>query len=151
MAFEGAAPAQLAEQARLAIVAHDETLGLRATAIVEAVADFERHDPSFTIDHLLSELALKSGGRPPTEGGGVKVANLHGTKGLEWPIVYLVGLEEDNLPDFRAVKDGTVSDERRTCFVGVCRAQDELTLTYSREVNGWSKRLSRFLREMDLI
>ena len=150
-AFEGAPPSQLAEQARQAIVAHDAALGERAKAIVDAVADFERHDANFTIDHLLSELALKSGGRPPTEGGGVKVASLHGTKGLEWPIVYLVGLEQGKLPDYRAIKDGTVGDERRTCFVGVCRAEDELIVTLSRDVNGWGQDPSQFLREMELI
>lgn len=151
LAFEGATPTALAEQARQAILAKDEKVGERATALVAAIADFEAHDATFTIDHLLTELALKSGGQPPTEGGGVKIANLHGTKGLEWPIVYLVGLEEGKLPDFRAKSESTMVDERRTCFVGVCRAEDELILTCSRVVNGFTQTPSRFLREMQLI
>ena len=151
LAFEGATPTELAEQARQAIVAKNEKVGERARSLVAAIADFEAHDATFTIDHMLSELALKSGGRPPTEGGGVKIANLHSTKGLEWPIVYMIGLEEGRLPDFRSDGDGTVGDERRTCFVGVCRAEDELVLTYSKVVSGFGQRPSRFLREMRLI
>jgi DNA helicase-2/ATP-dependent DNA helicase PcrA len=150
MAFEGARPAELAEQGRRAIAAFAPVLGERAQALVDAGADFERHDRNFTIDHLLSELALKSGGRPPTEGGGVKIATLHGTKGLEWPIVYLVGLEDGKLPDFRADRNGTVGEERRACFVGVCRAEDHLVVTFSRSVDGWVQSPSRFLREMVL-
>jgi DNA helicase-2/ATP-dependent DNA helicase PcrA len=123
---------------------------MRALPLVEAVVDFERFDPNFTLEHLLTELALKSGGRPPTQGGGVKVATLHGTKGLEWPTVYVLGLEEGKLPDYRAVQDGVVDEERRTCFVGVCRAEDRLILTYSRHFRTSHQHPSRFLREMGL-
>ena len=80
----------------------------------------------------------------------MKVASLHRTKGLQWPCVYIIGLENETLPDFRAESDEQLSHERRLCFVGVCRAEDELTLTYVRQLNGYSKDRSCFLREMHL-
>lgn len=150
-AFEGAHPHEIVARAQRAIAAHDADAGTRARPLVEAVADFERFDPNFTLEHLLTELALKSGGRPPTQGGGAKIATLHGTKGLEWPIVYLLGLEEGKLPDYRAVQDDLVDEERRACFVGVCRAEDRLVLTYSRYFRTFHQHRSRFLGEMGLM
>ena len=70
------------------------------TAIVEAVVALEADDPEFTLEHVLSELALGGIGLAPTAGGGVKVASLHRTKGLQWPRVFIVGLEQGTrLPD----------------------------------------------------
>ncbi|MGO9833297.1 MAG: ATP-dependent helicase [Polyangiaceae bacterium] len=149
-ALKGARPREIAEYARRAIAIHDSPAGERAVQLVQAIADFEDFDPSFNLDHLLAELALKTGGRPPTQGGGVKIATLHGTKGLQWPTVYLIGLEEGKLPDYRADQDGTVGDERRTCFVGVCRAEDRLVLTRVEWFRNYRQLPSRFLAEMGL-
>lgn len=150
LALQGVPAREVAEQARRAISAYDFAAGERTVELVEAVADFESFDPAFNLDQLLAELALKGGGRPPTLGGGVKVSTLHGTKGLQWPTVYLLGLEEGKLPDYRAVQDGHVDDERRTCFVGVCRAEDRLVLSSSRSHRGFSQQPSRFLAEMGI-
>jgi superfamily I DNA/RNA helicase len=149
-AFDGATPQQIATRAQAAIAAYDADAGARAEALVTAVADFESFDPNFSLDQLMAELALRSGGRPPTQGGGVKVATLHGTKGLQWPTVFLMGMEEGKLPDFRAEEEGTIPDERRACFVGVCRAEDELLLTYSQYFRTFYQAPSRFLGEMHL-
>ena len=66
-------------------------------ALVAEVMAFEAHDPEYSLDHLLADLALGGKGGAPTEGGGVKLASIHRTKGLQWPHVYLVGLERDSL------------------------------------------------------
>jgi len=150
-AFDGATPQEVARRAHAAICIHDEGAGRQVLPLIEAIEDFERFDPDFSIEQLMVELALKSGGRSPTQGGGVKIASLHGTKGLQWRRVYLVGLEEGKLPDFRADEEGTVPNERRACFVGVCRTEDDLVLTYSRTFKGFEQEPSRFLEEMDLI
>ena len=150
-AFDEPQPSLVAAFAQRAIAAHDPVLAEPAQALVDAVEDFERFDPNFSLEHLLVELALKAGGRAPTEGGGVKIASLHGTKGLQWPIVYLVGLDEGRLPFYRSVQEGTVDEERRACFVGVCRAEDRLVLTHARRVGGYGQEPSRFLEEMELL
>lgn len=149
-ALEGARPREIAEYARHAIATHDSQAGERAIHLVQAITDFEDFDPSFNLDQLLAELALKTGGRPPTQGGGVKIATLHGTKGLQWPTVYLIGLEEGKLPDYRADQEGTVGDERRACFVGVCRAEGRLVLTRVEWFRNYRQLPSRFLAEMEL-
>lgn len=150
-AFAGAKPSELAVHAHAAVIASNPDAAEGARELVEAIKDFEEYDSSFSIDKLLAELALKTGGRPPTQGGGVKIATLHGTKGLQWPIVYMIGLEEGKLPHFKAEEEGTIPDERRACFVGVCRAEDRLVLSYSDYFRTFHQHPSRFLREMGLI
>jgi DNA helicase-2/ATP-dependent DNA helicase PcrA len=149
-ALRGASPRAVVEQAQKAIAAYDSDAGERAYELVEAVADFERLDPAFSLDQLLAELVLKSGGRSPTAGGGVKIATLHGTKGLQWPTVFLVGMEQGKLPDYRAVEKGDVGDDRRACFVGACRAEGRLVFSYARSFRGFPQHPSQFLGEMGL-
>jgi len=152
LAFAGAGPRDVVAAAQGAAIVADTALADAMQALVDAVGDFERFDPDYTLEHLLADLALKSGGRPPTEGGGVKVATLHSTKGLQWPTVYLIGLEEGKLPDYRNVDTAEkLAEERRACFVGACRAEDTLILTWSRRFRTMQQGPSRFLREMRLI
>lgn len=127
-----------------------DTVGF-CDSIVAEVAAFEEHDPEYSLDHFLGDLALGGKGGAPTEGGGVKVATLHRTKGLQWPHVYLVGLEQGTLPDYRSMSDADkILEERRLCFVGVCRAEDTLSVTWIHQYNGHVKSASRFLQEMSI-
>jgi DNA helicase-2/ATP-dependent DNA helicase PcrA len=107
-----------------------------------------------TLNLLLQELDLRSkASKPPVN--AVPCFTIHSAKGLEFDHVYLVGLVEDQLPSWAAVKRGDSSremqEERRNCFVAITRTQETLTLTYSRTLNGWAKQPSRFLREMHLV
>ena len=78
---------------------------------------------------------------------------LHSAKGLEFPHVYLVGLEEGILPHHRSLGDDVsgVPEERRLCYVGITRAQERLTLSLSQTRMKWGKPRdtipSRFLFE----
>jgi DNA helicase-2/ATP-dependent DNA helicase PcrA len=85
---------------------------------------------------------------------GVKLMTLHSAKGLEFPRVFLVGLEEGLLPHRRSLDEteATVPEERRLCYVGITRARDHLTLTRAASRKKWGKPRpsipSRFLFEM---
>ena len=149
-ALNGASPLQLVDQACDVVGAARPELGSDLAVLLDGVRGFSEHDPQYSLEHLLAELALGAGGQPPTESGGVKIATLHRTKGLEWPHVILAGVEQGTLPIFHATSERAISEERRLCFVGVCRAEQTLELTYASRVNGWAKHRSQFLREMDL-
>ena len=64
--------------------------------------------------------------------------------------MFLIGLEQGTLPDYRAHSDDEVSEERRLCFVGVCRAEEDLTITYVTAMYGYQKAPSQFISEMRL-
>ena len=87
------------------------------------------------------------------EAGTVTLMTLHNAKGLEFPVVFLIGMEDGVFPHMRAVTDPTeLEEERRLCYVGMTRAQEKLYLTHA-----WSRTLfggthnnppSRFLKEI---
>ena len=107
-----------------------------------------------TLNVLLQELDMRSKAPAPPK-GAVPCFTIHASKGMEFGHVYLIGMVEDQLPSWAAVKKGSDSnemqEERRNCFVAITRTEDTLTLTLSQRMFGWSKAPSRFLREMGLI
>jgi len=151
LAYSSKPPAEVVAAAAHAIAAAQPDLAEGVYEVASGMGAFVSADPDFTLEHVLSEIAVATRARPPTQGGGVRIATLHGTKGLEWPLVYMLGLEEGQLPDYRATTTTAVSEERRCCFVGACRASDRLVLSRIRRNKGFEQRPSRFLAEMGLI
>ncbi len=84
--------------------------------------------------------------------GLVTLMTLHNAKGLEFPIVFIIGMEEGIFPHSRAVEEGNVEEERRLCYVGLTRAMRDLTLTMARRRNSFGAQSygarSRFLDEI---
>ncbi|MGM8929969.1 DNA helicase Rep [Salinicola halophyticus] len=82
----------------------------------------------------------------------VQLLTMHASKGLEFPHVYLMGLEEELLPHRNSIESGTVEEERRLAYVGITRARRTLTLTLARQRKAYGELLdctpSRFLDEL---
>ncbi|NND00621.1 MAG: UvrD-helicase domain-containing protein [Gammaproteobacteria bacterium] len=88
-----------------------------------------------------------------TQGDVVSLMTLHAAKGLEFPHVSIVGMEEDILPHRSSIEDDMVEEERRLFYVGITRAQRELTLSYANQRKRFGELIecqpSRFLDELD--
>ena len=82
----------------------------------------------------------------------VQLLTLHASKGLEYPHVYIMGLEEDLLPHRNAIESNTIEEERRLAYVGITRARQTLTMTLARQRKAFGEMLnctpSRFLEEL---
>ncbi len=127
--------------------------------MVNSIADYERKqsNPSMGdfIDKLLiGEQEADDDKEKELKKNAVALLTLHAAKGLEFPEVYMVGLEERILPHFRSLEDDEagIEEERRLCYVGVTRAEERLTLSLALTRMKWGKprdtRPSRFLFEL---
>lgn len=129
--------------------------------LLDALDDYQRRSVKGSLHEFLDEVALNDRDDFATDDkarelqkNAVKLLTIHSAKGLEFPRVYLVGMEEGLLPHKRAV-EGTrqeIEEERRLAYVGVTRAQESLTLTFAETRRKWGKPRktipSRFLFEM---
>jgi len=131
--------------------------------LVNALAAFEKRAEKPTLRGFLDEVALgerdEAGDKEAKlNRNAVALLTLHAAKGLEFPIVYLVGMENGLLPHQKSLdaeKNGDMSaidEERRLCYVGVTRARDRLMLTLALSRMKWGKpratEPSRFLYEL---
>lgn len=132
-----------------------ENLGELVNAARQFNADFDAQETQLPLlASFLSHAALESGNN---EGGEnvdeVQLMTLHSAKGLEFPLVFLCGLEEGLFPHQRSMEDQEdLEEERRLCYVGITRAQRQLVVTYaqSRRIQGRESQslVSRFLSEI---
>jgi len=121
----------------------------------ELVFPFEDSDSAevTVLQEFLDQVALDAGDRQSQQGPCLQMMTLHSAKGLEFPLVFLGGLEEGLFPHrMSANEPGRLEEERRLAYVGITRAMRELYLTYAetRRLHGQDSynRPSRFLMEI---
>jgi len=102
--------------------------------LVSAARQFDEEHPEATILDFMAEIALSSAvDRWKDESGAVTLMTLHAAKGLEFPVVFIVGVEQGLLPHARSREsDAELEEERRLFFVGMTRAERRLTITHCR-------------------
>ncbi len=106
------------------------------------------------LEEFLCHAALEAGeGQGEPDQDCVQLMTMHSAKGLEFPLVFLAGMEEGLFPHRMSVEEpGRLEEERRLCYVGMTRAMKQLYFTYaeSRRMNGMEtyNRVSRFVREI---
>ncbi len=106
------------------------------------------------LSQFLTDLALVTDlDKDEEESAQVTLMTLHAAKGLEFPVVFIVGMEEGIFPSIRSIQEEDIEEERRLAYVGLTRAEQKLFLmnAYSRMLYGrtQSNRPSRFIEEMD--
>ena len=116
--------------------------------------DFEKSEESSDLETFLSQLSLVSDiDNAEMDEDRVTLMTLHSAKGLEFPVVFMIGMEEGLFPHSRTLmNEEEIEEERRTCYVGITRAQRKLYLTNARQrtIYGRTNAFppSRFLREI---
>src|SRR5919197_253186 len=113
----------------------------------------ERGQEEASLDAFLQEISLFSDqGSLDVERADVTLMTLHNAKGLEFPIVFVIGMEEGLFPHQRALEEDGEDEERRLCYVGMTRAQERLTLIHAHSRTIFGTRgynlPSRFLGEL---
>ena len=127
--------------------------------LIESLREYTKRASRPSLAGFLEETALtgrdkESDKEDEFAKNAIKLMTLHSAKGLEFPRVYMVGMEEGFLPHHRSIDaDGAaIDEERRLAYVGITRAQDYLTITRAASRMKWGKRRpsppSRFLHEM---
>ena len=127
--------------------------------VVNALGAYERKAKRPKLDSFLDEIALgerdsDTDKEKELQRNGVALMTLHSAKGLEFPFVFMVGMEEGILPHKRTVEaedDSMIDEERRLCYVGITRAQERLVMSMALTRMKWGKARdtvpSRFLFE----
>ncbi|MDY4764238.1 MAG: UvrD-helicase domain-containing protein [Enterocloster clostridioformis] len=124
--------------------------------LVNKAVSYEEDSEHSTLDEFLEQVALVADIDNMDESENrVTLMTLHSAKGLEFPKVYLVGLEDGLFPSMMSINSDDKTDmeeERRLCYVGITRAKNELVITSARQrmVNGETRycKPSRFLEEV---
>ncbi|WP_165857364.1 DNA helicase II [Marinobacter sp. JSM 1782161] len=122
--------------------------------LVSAMADFEVEDGIDPLSEFIAQAALDAGeSQADANEDSVQLMTLHSAKGLEFPLVFLAGVEEGLFPHSMSLEEpGRMEEERRLAYVGITRAMQRLVMTYaeSRRLYGQEKyhAVSRFVREI---
>lgn len=116
----------------------------------ETLEDYKRHFEDHSLRAFLEYVALASNiDSRRNSGQRVSLSTIHAAKGKEWPIVFIIGLEEGVLPDRRIESDEDLAEERRVFYVAMTRAQEQLVLSFATSSrNNRARQASRFLNDL---
>ena len=124
--------------------------------LLKWVRNIAEKDPEKTLVDVVSAISLMGileKNEDDTNSNVVSLMTLHAAKGLEFPHVTIVGMEEEILPHRTSIEDDMVEEERRLFYVGITRAKRELILSYANKRRRYGEDLdckpSRFLDELD--
>ena len=121
--------------------------------LVNVAAEYDSSTEEPSLEEFLQQLALVADADVRVDDEGlVTLMTLHNAKGLEYPIVFMIGCEEGVFPHSRALDEGGLEEERRLCYVGITRAERDLYLTCALSRTTFGTRNfggpSRFLSEI---
>lgn len=102
---------------------------------ISAAAGYDQFDPEKALETFLEDTALiSSRDNEETAGGGVNLMTMHAAKGLEFEVVFIMGMEDNVFPHSRSKNSiDELEEERRLCYVAVTRAKKEIYLTYAQK------------------
>jgi len=122
---------------------------------VTQMLEGEDDEEPMTLPQIVTRLTLRDMMERNEEEDGadqVQLMTLHASKGLEFPYVFMIGMEEGLLPHQTSIDEGDIEEERRLAYVGITRAQRELIFTYAKERRQFGEvsrtEVSRFLHEL---
>lgn len=120
---------------------------------ISAASEYEENNPDDTIYDYLENLSLISElEKTEDRDNSVTLMTMHAAKGLEFPIVFVVGMDEGLFPGKRSIDEGNVEEERRLFYVAITRAREKLYLTSSEVRRAYGKpvyyKTSRFIDEI---
>jgi DNA helicase-2/ATP-dependent DNA helicase PcrA len=104
--------------------------------LVNSIAEFSSQSPRASIADYLQSISLYTDHDRQKDDNGVRLMSLHASKGLEFDIVYMIGVEHGILPHEKAIKDRAergLEEERRLCYVGFTRARKMLRITWCQQ------------------
>ncbi len=102
--------------------------------LVNVAVEYDTSDSEQpSVAEFLQQIALVADADTRVEDDGlVTLMTLHNAKGLEYPVVFMIGFEDGVFPHSRALEEGGIEEERRLCYVGITRAERDLYITYAR-------------------
>jgi DNA helicase II / ATP-dependent DNA helicase PcrA len=142
----------------------DESRVENLAELVGVAGEFQEAQPEGTLTDFLEQVSLVAdsdevpdeavaGGEPGDGDGAVTLMTLHTAKGLEFPVVFLTGMEDGTFPHLRSLGDaGELAEERRLAYVGITRARQRLYLSRAAVRSAWGQPnynpASRFLADI---
>ena len=123
--------------------------------LVQWLKRLHDNEPQSTLDDLVSKMILldiMDRNEEDADHNQVALMTMHASKGLEFPYVYIVGMEEELLPHRTSIEEDNIEEERRLCYVGITRAQKELTFSLTSKRRQYGEIIdsvpSRFIDEL---